>query len=163
MIVLGVDIGLTGAVAVLDSESGALVAVWDMPALKAGAAGRREINAVLLFDLITHCGATQAFVELVSARPGEGVSSSFSFGRSRGVVEACLASRGIPCQMITPASWRRIIGIPPKASKDFSRSEAIKRWPAKADLFKRKLDNGRSDAALIAIAGLMRSKHGEKP
>jgi hypothetical protein len=40
--------------------------------------------------------------------------------------------------------------------KDMARSKAIERWPAKADLFKRKSDDGRAEAALIGIAGLLR-------
>ena len=42
------------------------------------------------------------------------------------------------------------------ASKDASRAEAIRRWPAQAELFARKKDDGRAEAALIAIAGMTR-------
>jgi hypothetical protein len=158
MTVIGIDPGLSGAGAVLDEITGELINVWDMPALQAGAAGRREINAPLLVDLFFKSHATLAYCELVTARPGEGVSSSFSFGRSRGLIEGILAAAGIPCLMITPASWHRIIGIPPGASKDVSRDQAIRRWPGKADLFRRVKDAGRSDAALICIAGILRSR-----
>jgi hypothetical protein len=37
-----------------------------------------------------------------------------------------------------------------------ARSNAINRWPGKAELFKRKMDDGRAEAALIALAGLLR-------
>jgi hypothetical protein len=40
--------------------------------------------------------------------------------------------------------------------KDMARSKAINRWPAQADKFKRKMDDGRAEAALIGIAGLLR-------
>jgi hypothetical protein len=40
--------------------------------------------------------------------------------------------------------------------KDMARSKAINRWPGKAVLFKRKMDDGRAEAALIAVAGLLR-------
>ena len=40
--------------------------------------------------------------------------------------------------------------------KDAARSEAIRRRPAKADLFARLKDDGRAEAALIAIAGMQR-------
>jgi hypothetical protein len=45
--ILGIDIGVQGAAAVLD-QSGALVAVHDMPTLQDGPAGRRTVNAPLL-------------------------------------------------------------------------------------------------------------------
>jgi crossover junction endodeoxyribonuclease RuvC len=41
-------------------------------------------------------------------------------------------------------------------AKDAARSEAIHRWPAKAGLFARVKDDGRAEAALIAVAGLQK-------
>jgi crossover junction endodeoxyribonuclease RuvC len=41
-------------------------------------------------------------------------------------------------------------------AKDAARGAAIARWPAKAALFARVKDDGRAEAALIALAGLMR-------
>jgi len=35
-------------------------------------------------------------------------------------------------------------------------SEAVKRWPAKASLFDCVKDDGRAEAALIALAGLLK-------
>lgn len=40
--------------------------------------------------------------------------------------------------------------------KDAARAEAIRRWPAKAELFARVKDDGRAEAALIAVAGMLR-------
>ena len=62
------------------------------------------------------------------ARPGEGPTGAFAFGRARGVIEGVLATAGIPCQFLTPPSWKRAIGLT-LASKDAARSEAIRRWP----------------------------------
>ena len=49
--ILGIDIGASGAIAVLDGE-GNLVTVEDMPCLKDGPAGRRTVNAPLLASII---------------------------------------------------------------------------------------------------------------
>jgi crossover junction endodeoxyribonuclease RuvC len=49
--IIGIDIGVQGAVAVLD-QSGALVEVHDMPTLQDGLAGRRSVNAPLLAALV---------------------------------------------------------------------------------------------------------------
>src|ERR1700730_12710455 len=49
--ILGIDIGVRGAVAVLD-QSGALVEIHDMPTLQDGPAGRRLVNAPLLAALV---------------------------------------------------------------------------------------------------------------
>jgi crossover junction endodeoxyribonuclease RuvC len=82
---------------------------------------------------------------------------SFAFGRARGVIEGVLAACGLPCKFITPACWKRAVGLT-LASKDAARSEAIRRWPGHAALFARVKDDGRAEAALIAIAGLTRAR-----
>ena len=156
--IIGIDIGLEGAVAVLDME-GILLAVEDMPALADGSAKRRTINSILLAALLREHGPIHhAFVEFVSARPGEGPVGAFAFGRGRGIVEGVCGALSIPVSFITPASWKRAVNLPPGTDKDRSRSMAIARWPQHAEWFKRKMDNGRSDAALIAVAGLLRSR-----
>jgi hypothetical protein len=43
-----------------------------------------------------------------------------------------------------------------RGAKDTARSEAIRRWPTKAALFARVKDDGKVEAALIAVAGLRR-------
>jgi crossover junction endodeoxyribonuclease RuvC len=112
------------------------------------------VNAVLLGAIIRAMAPDRAFVEHVAARPGEGAVGAFAFGQSRGVIEGVLGSLGVPVVFLTAAAWKRRVGLPAGTDKDASRSEAIRRWPKQANLFARKLDNGRSDACLIGIAGL---------
>jgi crossover junction endodeoxyribonuclease RuvC len=155
-IVLGIDIGAAGALAAL-SDAGELIDVWDMPVLRDGPAKRRTVNAPLLAEIVYRSHASRAFVERVGPRPMEGAVGAFAFGDAKGVVRGCLAAAAIPTVFITPVTWKRVVGIPPgKDMKDMARSNAINRWPAKAALFKRKMDDGRAEAALIALAGLLR-------
>lgn len=158
MIVLGVDIGARGAVAVVEAATGELVEVYDMPVLADGPKGRAAVNPALLADVVYKAHAGHAFVECVGARPGEGAVGAFAFGRSRGVVEGVLGAAGVPATHIAPAAWKRAVGIAPgrDGTKDAARSEAIRRWPGKAGLFARVKDDGRAEAALIAVAGLAR-------
>jgi crossover junction endodeoxyribonuclease RuvC len=156
MIVLGIDIGVTGAIAIL--QDGELVNVHDMPCLDDGPVKRRNINAPLLASIIYSTHAELAYVEHVSARPKEGPTGAFAFGRSRGVIEGVLAAAGVPVQFLTPVSWKRLTGVPPGTDKDAARSKAIARWPGKAELFRRKLDHNRAEAALIGLAGIKRDK-----
>jgi crossover junction endodeoxyribonuclease RuvC len=151
---LGIDIGVQGAIAIL-TASGALLEVHEMPVLHDGPAGRRGVNAPLLASIIFASHATRAFVEHVSARPGEGAVGAFAFGRSRGgVIEGVLGAAGLPCQFLTPPCWKRAVGLAPGRDKDASRAEAIRRWPGQAALFKLKKSDGLAEAALIAVAGL---------
>jgi crossover junction endodeoxyribonuclease RuvC len=150
--ILGIDIGVAGGLAVL-SVSGDLIEVHAMPCLGDGPAGRRTVNGPLPASIVFASHATRAFVEHVSARPGEGAVGAFAFGRSRGVIEGVLAAAGVPCQFL-----KRAVGLPPGRDKDASRAAAIQRWPARAELFSRKKDDGVAEAALIAIAGLVRER-----
>jgi crossover junction endodeoxyribonuclease RuvC len=153
-IVLGIDPGLDGAIAVL-TEAGELVAIHDMPTLEDGAKGRRAVNPALFASIIYGSHATLAFCELVWPRPTDSTTEAFSFGRSRGIIERVLATAAIPLTMVAPPVWKRALGIAAgKENKDSARSVAISRWPEKAALFARKCDCDRAEAALIGIAGL---------
>jgi crossover junction endodeoxyribonuclease RuvC len=157
--IIGVDIGSAGALALLDA-SGELLEVFDMPILRDGPKGRPNVNAALLAEIVFKSHATQAFIEYVGARPGEGAVGAFAFGRSRGVVEGVLAACGVAATHLAPPTWKRAVGIPAgrERAKDAARSEAIRRWPAQASLFARVKDDGRAEAALIAVAGMLRER-----
>lgn len=153
--IIEIDIGSKGALALL-SPDGALLEIADMPILRDGPKSRPNVNAPLLAELVYRWHATQAFVEYVGARPGEGPAGAFSFGRSKGVIEGVCAAAGLPVAFLTPPVWKRAVGIPPgrDGAKDAARSEALRRWPDKAALFARVKDDGRAEAALIAVAGI---------
>ena len=109
--ILGIDIGSKGAIALL-TPNGELLDAVEMPCLHDGPAGRRNFNGPLLAEIIARAHASSAYVELVGARPGEGAVGAFAFGRSGGVVEGVPAALGIRVTHISPASWKRAIGIP---------------------------------------------------
>jgi len=156
--ILGIDIGAQGALALLSPE-GSLLEIADMPILRDGPKNRANVNAPLLAEIVYRWHATRAFVEYVGARPGEGPTGAFAFGRSKGVIEGVCAAAGLPVSFITSPVWKRAVGIPPgkDGAKDAARSEAIRRWPDKAGLFARVKDDGRAEASLIAVAGILKS------
>jgi crossover junction endodeoxyribonuclease RuvC len=59
--------------------------------------------------------------------------------------------------LMAPQEWRRVLGLNGR-SKDELRSAAIARWPALAERFRRKVDADRAEAALIALAGVLRGR-----
>ncbi len=119
------------------------------------APGRRAVNPALFASIIYSTHAGHCFVEYVGARPGEGPTGAFCFGRSKGIIEGVCAAAGLPVTFLTPCAWKRAVGIPPgKENKDSARSVAISRWPSQAGLFARKCDCDRAEAALIAVAGI---------
>lgn len=142
---IGVDPGMTGAIAVLDRD-GQVVAIHDMPI--AGGA----VSAQLVADLADWRDSTTygtAVIEDVHSMPKQGVASSFGFGRSKGVVEGVMASARRPIVYVSPSVWKRGLGL--TKDKSDCRQRAVETWPDRADLFKRKKDDGRAEAALIAL------------
>lgn len=140
-ITIGVDPGKTGAIALLDYS--VLVDVYDMPIAD------NRVSPALLGDLEDwdHDTFGTVVIEDVHAMPGQGVTSMFSFGRSLGAVEGFFAAKGRRTVYVAPSRWKRDLGL--GKDKDAARGRAIELWPAKAQLFARKKDNGRAEAALI--------------
>jgi crossover junction endodeoxyribonuclease RuvC len=155
MSIIGIDLGTFGATVEM-TETGDIIAIHDNPTTKE-ANGRTATNAPLWAAILARSHARIAFIEWVSARPTDAKVAAFSFGRCRGVAEGICGALSIPVVFITPPVWKRLADIPPGAeNKDIARTRAIARWPARADLFARKCDVDRAEAALIGWAGLMR-------
>ena len=153
--VIGIDPGAHGAIAVLD-ENGSLLEVHDMPATPE-AGGKTATSAPLLAAILARTHARVAFCEFVGARPTDARAAAFSFGRARGVIEGVAGALNLRIMFVTPPTWKRLADIPPGAeNKDLARTRAIARWPASANLFARKSDVDRAEAALIAVAGMKR-------
>jgi crossover junction endodeoxyribonuclease RuvC len=106
--VLGVDPGTTGALAMLDTELAALV-VADMPiaVIEVGKMKRRQISEFWLADLLRLYEPDCAWIERVHALPKQGVTSSFSFGLSYGLVRGVLAALSVPVSLVTPQEWKK--------------------------------------------------------
>lgn len=141
MKLLGVDPGLTGALAFLSTIRNS-VEVFDMPIVGG------EVDTVGLAELIRGQAPDYAIVEQVASRPGQGVSSVFKFGMSYGAALAAIGALKIPHRRVTPAVWKKAFGL--TSDKKKSRLLAISMWPAGRMQFARAKDDGRAEAALLA-------------
>jgi crossover junction endodeoxyribonuclease RuvC len=150
MNVIAIDPGLTGAVAVLDKQGG-IIDCFDLPTIDEGT--RCRVDAVNLADLIrAHGPYALAIVEQVASRPGQGVSSTFKFGQSYGTILGVVGALAIPVRHVTPAKWKKALGL--SGDGEASRARPIETWPTHADLFARKKDHHRAEAALIGLAAM---------
>jgi len=143
--ILGLDPGISGAIAFLFADATDRVSVEDTPVV----AG--ELSAHLLADIIRQYAPTVAMVERVASMPGQGVASSFNFGVSYGQARGVIGALSVPIHYVTPSKWKRHFGL--SADKDEARKLAINLFPACARSFERKKDHGRAEAALIARYG----------
>jgi len=146
---IGIDCGLTGAYAVVDEEE--VLQLVDMPVMSLGKS-RNQINAAELGKMLGFWQDRDAtiYLEQVSAMPGQGVSSMFSFGCSYGMIQGVIGTLEIPMFLVRPAIWKKRAGLLGKP-KDAARTLAQQLYPGQS--LARKKDIGRADALLIARFG----------
>lgn len=150
MKILGVDPGLTGAMAFYLPDSDT-VQCFDMPVHEIK--NKKRLDLIQMAGLIhLHGPVTLAVIEDVNAMPRQGVASTFNFGYAAGAVAGAIAACGIRHEFVRPAHWKSYYGL--TRDKDLSRRKASQRWPLDAEQWARKKDDGRAEAALLALYGL---------
>jgi crossover junction endodeoxyribonuclease RuvC len=149
--ILGIDPGMGGALVLMDEEP---IEWLLMPAYEVGK--HRRVNCAALArwlkDLRVSYPITHAYMEMVGAMPGQGVTSMFSFGHANGSVVGVLATLEIPITFVTPQSWKKAAGLM-GTDKDAARSLAINLWPKWEELDSKGKGQALADAALIARYG----------
>lgn len=149
MINLGIDPGLSGAmVALLDDQP---IEWLHMPTYQVGKNNRVNCAAIVgwlrTLELVEQ--PIHAYMEMVGAMPGQGVTSMFSFGHANGSIMGILGALDIPHTLVTPQAWKKRAGLIGQ-DKDAARSKAIQLWPTWRDLDKKGKGQALADAALIA-------------
>lgn len=157
MIILGIDPGLTGAVAKLGCR-GEYLDVRDIPTMARGNGKgfvKRQVNAVELAVLVRDMVAglekneVQVILEAVNSMGGQGVASMFSFGLSSGIIEGVIAALRLPHDLVTPAVWKGAMKL--SSVKEQVRARAIRMYPT-APLGRMK-DHNRAEAIMLARYG----------
>ena len=159
MHIIGIDPGLTGAVAILPEGL-----FFDTPtaSVKKGSSKKVYLVAEMVTILaIVDRDNAHVYIEDVHAMPGQGVSSTFSFGRGYGLWEGIVAALGIPYTLVSPVRWKRAMMDGMGKEKGASRVRAGQLFPQFADLLGLVKHHGRADALLIAEYG--RRQQGAKP
>lgn len=156
MIVLGIDVGLTGAIAAISPAS---VRVFDLPVTPDGTDRRRLDGRALILmirELVPADREAVAYMEDIRPRPmgngskhGNTIHSQGSLMRSRGIVEAVFDVARIRLETVRPQAWKHHFALI-KAPKDESLAVAKRLYPDAADDLKRKRDHNRAEAILIA-------------
>lgn len=130
---IGIDPGKSGGIAIITPGGGAYA--HKMP----------ETDRDLL-DLLSEFSAddNRAVLEQVHAMPGQGVTSTFTFGRGYGKLEMALCASLIPFETVTPQKWQKLMGCLTKGDKNVSKAAAQRLFPHL------KVTHAIADALLIA-------------
>ena len=151
MKVLGIDPGLTGAIAILEGKN--VIKVFDMPTMAEGKKNKKQLNSAQLANILKeHRAADEEIavvVEQVNAMPGQGVTSMFNFGQTFGAIKGVCAALELPIFFVRPSKWKKHFELI-NSSKDSSRTKVIEMHPSLSNQLSRKKDVNKSDAILIA-------------
>ncbi len=150
MLTIGVDPGLTGALAVLD-DTGALVFLDDLPVIRDKSLAWIDGGALQSMLLEIRCGRpARAIVERVSSMPQWGAAAIFTFGVQFGSILSILQAGQISIELVTPVAWKKAAGL--GKDKKASLHKARLLYPS-AELHLEK-HHGRAEAILLARYGL---------
>ena len=170
MIVLGIDPGLTGAMALMSGRG--LVSVTDMPTMMRGAGTGSVKNQIDCYALYTTMRELLApydrqeimvVIEKVQSMPAvvqtpgkgkgfkitQGGASIFSFGHTAGCIETVVAVLGFRMELVRPSDWKKAMKL--NKDKEQTRAEAIRAFPT-APLGRLK-DHNRAEALMLARYG----------
>ena len=154
MIIIGIDPGLSGAIAILKEKK--VLEVHEMPTMSEGKKNKRQINSAHLVGIINKYKLPEknaeeilVVVEQVNAMPGQGVTSMFNFGQTFGAIKGICAALNLPIFLVRPSKWKKHYDLI-NSSKDASRTKVIEMYPILSDILSKKKDVNKSDAILIA-------------
>jgi len=152
--ILGIDPGMGGALAVYNDFPISGADIYDIPKSIDSGIDAQGLAGLVKRIHLTYPGIT-AVVERVSSMPRQ--AGAFAFGLSTGIIHGCLASRGIPFELVSPSVWKAKMGLtkfPDETyaqNKTRARALASQLFPSMAKQFKRVKDDGRAEALLLAV------------
>ena len=166
LIVVGIDPGLTGALAFIKPEA---VALEDMPTIQLPGDGlvKRRVDGKALAELVRrHCPVGEAvavFCEAVGTMGGRNnaVQTQGSLLRSLGAIEAVFDMLRWPCTPVLPQAWQGFYKLRGKRTETRAKGElpaamkiARELYPRAADSIARVKDHNRAEALLVAHYGM---------
>ncbi len=151
MKIVGIDPGLSGAIAILEDKK--VLSIFDMPVMAEGKKNKRQLNSAQLVNIIKENTFKNedivVVVEQVNAMPGQGVTSMFNFGQTFGAIKGVCAALNLPIFFVRPSKWKKHFELI-NSSKDASRTKVIEMYPSLSNQLTKKKDVNKSDAILIA-------------
>lgn len=171
MLLLGIDPGKNGGLAIISTSPLEIVDCISVPHAPEGSDDLLDVHAILSF--IQRNMPDLAFIERVSPMPsidvgkGEkrrtmGATSAFNFGGAVFTLRTCVVGLGIQPKRVEAAQWKKVYGLSSKDPftgrklaqtevKERSRQAAIKIFGDR--FFPNKGHHNRAEAALIANYG----------
>ncbi len=153
--VFGIDPGFSGGIAYYNGVS---LMVYTIPinivefVKKGKIKKRKEINIEELCEIFVRHKADCAYLEQVTAMPGQGVTGMFRFGEGYGILRGVLAASGIKTILVRPQVWKKHYML--TRDKKDSLEKARELFPYNTESFRLLKHDGLAESSLIAKYGL---------
>lgn len=146
----GIDPGLTGAIAFIDTEKMTLI-VLDMPTMKisTGDSNRTVMVPDRLAEIVHEQSPEASLVEKVHSTPNDGHVGAFTFGKATGIIYGVFAGLDLTLSEVSPGKWKKDMRVP--ADKEAAVAVASRLFPNCRGFWNLKKHHGRAEAALIAL------------
>jgi len=143
MKVVGIDPGWSGGLAVITPQA-------------AGCHKFTKLTETDILDVLEEylSGADACYLELVHSMKGQGVSSTFKFGKIYGLLWGIVLSARVPLYHVTPQRWQKSLNCLTKGDKNVSKRRAQELFPHL------KVTHATADALLIAQYGYEERSNG---
>ena len=160
MRVIGIDPGVTGALAVIngsaDGSTLIVEVVHDLPVyIEKTKTGRikRQIDPVELQNMLEQIGFVDRVIcERLNAPPGVASTIAFSLGATLATITTILRLSKTPYKLVSPNVWKRALECP--ADKETARLFASKIFKDSKH-WARKKDHNRAEAALLGAYAVL--------
>lgn len=158
---LGIDPGISGAVALLISPNA--IFFWETPTIQSGGKRRYDVQAMegilqghcleAIRENASEVTAFHVILEKAQAMPKQGSTSMFNYGRGAGLWEGLLAGMKFPYTLVAPQRWKRIMMPDMAKDKGASILRAKQLFPECASQLQLVKDHNKAEALLLAAYG----------
>ena len=145
MMILGIDPGASGGLAVIDSDLMQIVKGFRMPTQKLGVKTLVDANGII--QALGDVDLDAVMIEHVHSMPGQGHVGAFSFGRSTGAAEAVASLICDRLDWVPPSTWKKHFKL--SSDKQLSINLAQSMFGL-SYTWKYKADDGIAEASLMA-------------
>lgn len=118
--VLGIDPGAKGGLALVTSDE---ALIWPMP-MAGNVPDTKQIS-----DILHRYEPHLIALEKVHSMRGQGVSSTFTFGRGFGRIEGIAEALSVRVELITPQRWKQTVLAGTAKDKAAAVEFCRRRWP----------------------------------
>ena len=169
--IIAIDPGVTGAICWM-IELNRAIEVWDIPTVDIGKKGKHKNvldlrgTEAILRGLVTLPDVVLVLEDAplgaaMRRKPGQpvggeenelGVSATTMARQQRlcGQIEGIVSTLGFRYEMASPQVWKRAMMPGEARDKEAARLKALQMFPNSAEAFRRKMDQNRAEAALLA-------------